>query len=312
VSGEVAPARVRLPLRWRDVVAGRYLLEEPLGAGGMGAVVAATHLLLGERVALKLVVVEGAHEARATARLLREARVTAMLRSEHVVRVLDVGVARPGVLFVAMEMLRGLDLRKRLAASGRMPVRVALEHALGACDALHEAHAKGIVHRDVKPSNLFLAKRPDGTEVIKLLDFGVSTMQSAAPRAGDLTGSRVVIGSPCYMAPEQLSASAHVDGRADVWSLAAVLFECLAGAPPYRARSLHEYAVLLGGAAPPPSLHLLRDDVPAALDDVLAEALAIDRDRRTSSVDAFARRLAAALATCPGAPTAARPTYSSR
>jgi serine/threonine protein kinase len=296
VTGQIAPPRVRLPLKWRDVVAGRYLLEEPLGAGGMGAIVAATHLLLGERVALKFVIGDASQESKATERLLREAQVTAKLRSEHVVRVIDVGVARPGVLFIAMEMLRGADLRRRLAVAGRLPLAQAIEYALGACDALSEAHGLGIVHRDVKPSNLFLAKMPDGREVIKLLDFGVSKMTSLAPsEQRDLTGSQLIIGTPCYMAPEQLFASGRLDGRADLWSLAAVVFECLAGAPPYRASTLHEYAVLLGGATRPPSLRALRSDVPRSLDEALGRALAVEHEERTATIDDFARELAALL-----------------
>jgi serine/threonine protein kinase len=295
VSGQIAPSRVRLPLKWRDVVARRYLLEEPLGAGGMGAIVAATHLLLGERVALKFVIGDAAEESKATERLLREAQVTAKLRSEHVVRVIDVGVARPGVLFIAMELLRGADLRRRLAVVGRLPIEEGVEYALEACDALSEAHALGIVHRDVKPSNLFLARTPDGREVIKLLDFGVSKRAAATSERGDLTDSQVIIGTPCYMAPEQLFASARVDGRADLWSLAAVLFECLGGAPPYRASALHEYAVLLGGATRPPSLRAVRNDVPKALDEALSRALAVEREERTASIDDFACELAALL-----------------
>jgi serine/threonine-protein kinase len=293
VSGEPASPRSRFPLQWRDVVAGRYLVEEPLGAGGMGAVVAATHLVLGERVALKLVRDGGDSEA--SERLLREARITAKLRSEHVVRVLDAGVARPGILFIAMEMLRGMDLRRRLAQERRLPVEVALEHTLGACEALSEAHAMGIVHRDVKPSNLYLATRPpDRREVIKLLDFGVSTIATAS-RPIDPTEDGVVAGSIGYMAPEQLFAPETVDSRADVWSLAAVLFECLAGNPAYGARSLGEYAIVLGAAKKPPPLRALRREVPKALDEALGRALAFERAERTKSIDDLARELAAVL-----------------
>ena len=291
VDGRHAP----LPFGPGDVVGGRYRLEEAIGAGGMSAVVSATHLLLDERVALKFVIGGGARVSGATERLLREARVTAKLSSEHVVRVLDVGFASTGDLFVAMELLRGEDLRRRLASAGRLPLATALEYALGACDALSEAHALGVVHRDVKPSNLYVTKRArDGRETIKVLDFGISKVSGPESHVRDLTGSQVV-GSPSYMAPEQLSASARVDGRADVWSLAAVLFECLAGSPPYRARTLSEYGVLLGSADGPPPVRALRGDVPRALDAALARALAIDPARRTPSIDDFARELAALL-----------------
>jgi serine/threonine-protein kinase len=295
VSTDVQPRRPRIPVQWREVVAGRYLVEEPLGAGGGGVVVAATHLFLGERVALKLVTA-GA-DSKATERLLLEARVTAKLRSDHVVRVLDAGIAKPGILFVAMELLPGVDLRKRLAVVGRLSVETAIGYALGVCDALRQAHALGVVHRDIKPSNLFLAARAGEEEVIKVLDFGASKRLPPPTPSGaseDVTASGTVIGSLCYMAPEQLAA-APVDARADVWSLAAVVFECLAGNPPYRGRALGEYAAALGAAKGPPPLRELRDDVPPALDEALRRALAIDPDDRTPSIDAFAGDLAAVV-----------------
>ena len=294
MSGEIGPRHARIPVRWRDVVAGRYLVEEPLGAGGGGVVVAATHLFLGERVALKLVT--GDANSKATERLLREARITAKLRSEHVVRVLDAGIAKPGVLFIAMELLPGVDLRKRLAVLGRLPVDTALAYVLGICDALREAHTIGVVHRDIKPSNLFLTSR-NGEEIIKLLDFGASKrLPRPSPSAGseDVTASGTVVGSLCYMAPEQLFAAA-VDARADVWSLAAVLFECLAGNPPYRGRALGDYAAALRAVKTPPPLGALRGDIPAALDEALRRALMLDPDARTPSIDAFARDLAPLL-----------------
>jgi serine/threonine-protein kinase len=281
-----------LPFGPGDVVAGRYRLEEAIGAGGMSVVLAATHSLLGERVALKFVGSSSMRTAEATERLMREARIAAKLSSEHAVRVLDAGIASSGQLFVAMELLRGEDLRQRLANAGPLPLTKTLEVALGASDALAEAHGLGVVHRDIKPSNLYLARRArDGREVIKVLDFGVSKLGGPAAQAVDWTGTKVV-GSPCYMAPEQLASSAHVDARADVWSLAAVLFECLAGHPPFRARTLGEYGIVLGSVQRPPSLRALRSDVPRALDQAFARALAMDPAKRTGSIEQLARELA--------------------
>jgi serine/threonine-protein kinase len=200
------------------------------------------------------------------------------------------------VLFVAMDLLPGVYLRTRLAVVGRLPVDVAHAHVLGVCDALREAHAMGVVLRDIKPSNLFLVTRAGEPEIIKLLDFGVAKrLLRASIGSEDFTASGAVVGSLCYMAPEQLSAAATLDARADVWSLAVVLFECLAGNPPYQGRTLGEYAAVLAGVRSPPPLRAFRLDVPAALDEALGRALAIDPDLRTPSIDALARELADVL-----------------
>jgi len=279
-----------------DVILDRYRIERPIGEGGMGVLFAARHLALHEDVALKFVSFATSKNEVATERLFREARVTAKLKSDHVVRVIDVGIAPPGVPFIAMELLEGEDLRARLQDGERLPVRKALEYVICACEPLAEAHALGVVHRDVKPSNIFLARRADGREVVKLLDFGVSKISRPleAPLS-ELTGTDMVIGSPRYMSPEQLGAAGDVDGRSDVWSLAAVLYECLAGHPPFRARTLTEYCMVLGNAKLPPALETLRDDVPPEVDAAVARALAFERNERTPDVSTFARELARAL-----------------
>jgi serine/threonine protein kinase len=158
-----------------DVLGGKYEVENVLGAGGMGVVVAARHVELGQRVALKFLNAQYAGNAEVVARFLREARAAAAVQSEHVARVLDVTRTAEGVPYIVMEHLAGTDLDQLLRARGPLPVDEAIDYLLQACEAIAEAHAAGIVHRDLKPGNLFLAHRADGSPLVKVLDFGMSS-----------------------------------------------------------------------------------------------------------------------------------------
>src|SRR5262249_43617117 len=156
------------------VLARKYRVERTLGSGGMGVVLAATHVQLGEPVAIKLLRSEVARRPGAIDRFLREARVAMRLRGEHVVRIHDVGTLDDGVPFIVIEHLDGEDLAARLRSTGRLPIAEAVDAVLQACEAIAEAHAMGVVHRDLKPANLFLTSRVDGSPCVKVLDFGVS------------------------------------------------------------------------------------------------------------------------------------------
>jgi serine/threonine-protein kinase len=225
------------------VLAGKYRLEHPLGTGGMGTVVAATHLGLGRKVALKFMRMGVLDDDEAMGRFMREARAAATLRSEHVAQVMDVEVDHEGggAPYIVMEYLEGRDLGSILKTSGVPAVTDAVGYVLQACEGLAEAHANGIVHRDVKPANLFLTRRPDSSPLIKVLDFGVSKLNEAAQ--GDsfrLTHPRHTVGSPQYMSPEQMVASMQVDPRADIWALGVILYELLSGKPPFCAPTFVE------------------------------------------------------------------------
>ena len=224
------------------VIAGKYRLEHPLGTGGMGTVIAATHLGLGRKVALKFMRPGVLDDAEATGRFLREARAAATLRSEHVAQVMDVEVDNEdGTPYIVMEHLEGSDLGSILKTKGVPPVGSAVDYVLQASEGLAEAHAKGIVHRDLKPANLFLTRRPDGTPLVKILDFGISKLNEAAQSGSfRLTRPRATVGSPQYMSPEQMIASPDVDPRADIWALGVILYELLAGAPPFAAPTFVE------------------------------------------------------------------------
>ncbi|HEY3500068.1 MAG TPA: serine/threonine-protein kinase, partial [Polyangiaceae bacterium] len=217
-------------LRPGQVLAGKYAVERVLGRGGMGVVVAAQHLQLFHHVAIKLMLPEVAANSEAVLRFVREARAVTRIKSEHVVRVSDVGTLDSGEPFMVMEYLEGADLGALLLQRGPLPIAEAAEYVLQACDAIAEAHALGIIHRDLKPPNLYLSRRADGSPVVKVLDFGISKAQTAAGDA--MTRTSALMGSPLYMSPEQMTSSRDVDPRSDIWSLGIILYKLVSGRLP--------------------------------------------------------------------------------
>ena len=264
-----------------DLLAGKYRVEKILGSGAMGVVVAARHEQLDTLVALKWMAPAAASERDLVQRFLREGRAAARLRGEHVARVMDVGTLETGAPYLVMEYLEGTDLAALLAERGPLPIRAAVEYVVQACDALAEAHGVGIIHRDVKPSNLFLARRLDGSECIKVLDFGISKVDklgrsSSAPYS---TQSKVMLGSPSYMAPEQMHSARHVDARADIWALGATLYELLTGHVPFEAESLIDLACRVAQDDPVPPC-ALRGTIPWELEQLVLRCLAKPREER--------------------------------
>jgi tRNA A-37 threonylcarbamoyl transferase component Bud32 len=244
VSGELQIGRI---------LAGKYRLDHLLGKGGMGTVVAATHLGLGRKVALKFMRPGLVDDGESLGRFTREARAAAALRGEHVVQVMDVEVdADNGAPYIVMEHLEGSDLASVVQVRGALPPVEAVNYLLQACEGLAEAHANGIIHRDLKPANLFLTRRPDGTPLVKVLDFGVSKLSEAAQSGSfHITEPRKALGSPQYMSPEQMIASADVDRRTDIWALGVILYELLAGKRPFVAGSFLELSLEVTNRAPP-------------------------------------------------------------
>lgn len=266
-------------MRPGDIIADKYRIDATLGGGGMGEVVAATHLALGRTIAIKFLRPEVGRDPVSVARFLREARASARMESEHVCRVLDYGSFQ-GFPFIAMELLEGHTLAAELKRSGPLPVEKAADYLVQTCDAIGEAHALGIIHRDLKPANLFLAVHHGGAARIKVLDFGVSKALLGAPIGEkSLTEAHMMLGTPLYVSPEQLRNSKKVDARADVWSLGVILYQLLAGHPPFEHRSVDQLFAQIATALPEP-LESLRDDIPPDLLRIVSRCLEKDADAR--------------------------------
>jgi serine/threonine-protein kinase len=276
------------PIRVGDLLAGKYAVERLLGEGGMAFVFVARHVELDERVAIKVLRAEVAQNPDSVKRFLREAKAAAKIRSEHVARVSDVGRLDTGLPYLVMEYLEGCDLEELSARRGRLEIEEAIVYVLEACEAIAEAHAIGLVHRDLKPANLFLTTRADGSECVKVLDFGISKFTEGG--ASIAITQQGMLGSPVYMSPEQIRSAKDVDTRADIWSLGVILYELLAQSPPFVAPNLTKL-VMKVVYEPAASLRGQRDDVSEELELAIAGCLEKDRDRRHADVAAFAESL---------------------
>ncbi len=270
-----------------DVLAGKYRIDKVLGVGGMGVVVAAHHIHLDDRVAIKFMLPHALTNGDAVSRFAREARAAVKIKSEHVARVSDVGTLENGAPYMVMEYLEGRDLSAWLEQSGALPIEQAVEFVLQAAEALAEAHTLGIVHRDLKPANLFVVRTPDGQLSVKVLDFGISKLTQIpgnTPRSDmDLTKTSAMMGSPLYMSPEQMQSAKEVDARADIWALGVILYELLCGTVPFLSESLPEVLIKIISAEPDPP-RSKRPEVPPELERVIFKCLAKDRNKRYSTV----------------------------
>jgi len=280
------------PVTEGEILAGKYRVERVLGVGGMGVVVAAHHLQLDKRVALKFLLPEAATNAEVVARFAREARAAVKIESEHVARVIDVGSLESGAPYMVMEYLVGSDLAQRLAEHGAIPIEDAIDYLLQACEAIAEAHAAGIVHRDLKPANLFLTRRADGSSLVKVLDFGISKATQPAGSQPDmsLTKTASVMGSPLYMAPEQMRSTRSVDARADIWALGVILYELLSGKVPFEATTMPELCAMVLTETPP-ALRDTRPGTPAGLSAIIERCLKKDPAERFGNVSELANAL---------------------
>ncbi len=278
-----------LDLALPAVIDDKYRVGELLGEGAMGRVYSAEHVLLGHRVAIKFLRASMDTDTVRT-RFVREAKATMALRSDHIVRVFDLGILASKTPYMVLEYLEGTDLRSLLDEKGALPVEEAVDYMLQACEALAEAHANGIIHRDLKPHNLFRTRLPNGSAHIKLLDFGVSKFEEHAPTDHELTTSQVLLGSPVFMSPEQIRSSSRVDARADVWSLGIVLYMLVGGGRPFDGDGLPALCASIM-VDPPRPLASRCAAVPKELEAVIFRCLEKSRDARIANVVELARAL---------------------
>jgi len=265
---------------------GSYVIERKLAEGGMGIVLSAMHRELRHRVAIKRLKPAILFDKALVERFRREAMLAASLRSEHVVRIFDIGTTPSDGPFIVMEYLEGEDLGARLAR-GPLPLEDVADYIIQACDAVAEAHGLGIVHRDLKPENFFLARHGTSGHIIKVLDFGISKAQDTGTALGTglprMTDAGDRFGTPLYMSPEQLTSARDVDTRADIWALGVVTFELLTGKLPFAGNSI---ATLTANilTAPPTKLRAHLPHAPLALEALLDACFAKDPTRRVQSV----------------------------
>jgi serine/threonine-protein kinase len=273
-----------------QLLAGKYVIEEVLGIGGMGVVVSAKHVALDQKVAIKYLLPAALLNPEVVERFAREARAAAKIRGEHVARVIDVGQFDDGAPYMVMEHLQGKDLAKVLELSGALPIEDTIRYLLETCEALAEAHAAKIVHRDLKPSNLFLSRQPDKSDIIKVLDFGISKTGDAP--SASLTKTSALMGTAFYMSPEQLTNPKGVDHRSDIWALGVILYELLSGRPPFMGESVPE---IIGGilSNQPDSIRTLRADIPLGLEAVIVKCMQTKPADRYQSVAALAAAMGA-------------------
>lgn len=267
-----------------EVLLGKYRVERVLGKGGMGIVVAARHVHLGELFAIKMLLPEAMDHHEAVERFLREARASAKLKGEHVARVHDVGSLENGIPYMVLEYLDGQDLKKVVRSRGGLPLDEAALYVYQACEAVSEAHSNGIVHRDLKPANLFLIQRPNGSPCVKVLDFGISKeIDPTNQLSSDLTRTGAFMGSPLYMSPEQMANIKAADVRTDIWALGVILYELAVGRVPFTAAAVTELVTKVLTTSPiAPSL--ARPGIPTAFDAIVLKCLEKQPEHRFQSV----------------------------
>jgi eukaryotic-like serine/threonine-protein kinase len=267
------------------ILLGKYRIDDLIGTGGMGNVVRASHLYLHQPFAIKILLPQMAESDSTKQRFLREAQATVRLKSEHSARVWDVGTMPDGAPFMVMEFLDGNDLNQILRHHGPQAPAIVVDLMLQACEGISEAHALGIVHRDIKPSNFFVTQRPDGSMLLKILDFGISKTPVGYE---DLTGTQTVLGTPSYMAPEQMKSGRSADPRSDIWSIGVVMYQLLTGRPPFSGESYAELVLKVGLEAPAP----IPIPLPTGLGDLIMRCLEKDPAQRFQNAGELARMLA--------------------
>jgi tRNA A-37 threonylcarbamoyl transferase component Bud32 len=299
-EGRRAPAASKFDPLVGATLADRYEIVRRIGEGGMGAVYEARHSIIGKRVAIKVLLEKFLENEELIARLLQEARLASSIGHQNIVDVTDFGTTRDGRAFVVMEFLEGEALSQLILRDAPLPVERSLGIVKQVASALGAAHAKGIVHRDVKPENVYLVRRGE-QDYVKVVDFGVSKAVRSREEAGSewqrLTRTGAVLGTPLFMSPEQAAGSEDIDERADVWATALILYECLTGELPFRGSNyLGVVAQIQNREVQPPSALRPELGIPPAVDRVLMRGLEKDRARRYQQMAQFERDIDRLLA----------------
>jgi tRNA A-37 threonylcarbamoyl transferase component Bud32 len=282
-------------------LAARYQIVRRIGEGGMGAVYEAKHVVIGKRVAVKVLLEKFLTKSDFVARLLQEARLASSIGHENIVDVTDFGTTDDGRSFVVMEFLDGEALSQLVMREAPLPIERSLRIARQVASALGAAHAKGIFHRDVKPENVYLVQRAD-TDFVKVVDFGISKAvkqggQEEGPETYRLTHTGLLLGTPLYMSPEQARGDEDVDHRVDIWALGVMMYECLTGEVPFRANNyLGIISQVLTHVAQPPSKLRPELGIPEAVEAVVMRAMEKDRTRRYAAMADLERDLERLLA----------------
>ncbi|HYQ46828.1 MAG TPA: serine/threonine-protein kinase, partial [Polyangiaceae bacterium] len=284
VGRELRPEQVRVG----DLLVGKYRVERVHRRGALGLTLEALHTQLGQRVAVRLLSADPKAYPEAAARFLRGARLAVQFQNEHTARIIDVGCLESGAPYIVAELLSGSDLQRVLKVRDSLPISEAVDFMLQACEGLAEAHAHHIVHRNLKPTNLFLTRR-EGVRKVAVLDFGVSEdpLSDIAINLGSTQGASKALS---YLAPEQIREPATVDARADIWALGAILHEMLTGCRLHEAQATPALLAMIAADAPVPLSHL-RPDAPLELEAVILRAVAKDREARYSNIGEFAEAL---------------------
>jgi serine/threonine-protein kinase len=287
-------------IRPGDIV-GHYEVLEELGRGAVGVVYSARHRTLGRKDAIKVLRRERVQDAEQASRFFTEAVALSRSGHDHIVSVLDYGVAEGGDSYYVMELLDGETLGARVRREGALPIAEVVHIGRQLTVALAVAHGAGVIHRDLKPENVFLCRRGPDRSYVKVLDFGMAKLLQAPVTPHALTRSGTVLGTPLYMSPEQCQGKRdRIDHRSDIYALGIILFELLAGTPPFLAANMTDLMVLhLTGALPP--LRERRPEVPAELEALIGRLCAKEQARRPASMD----EVGAALGMCLPGPSVA-------
>ncbi len=281
--------------KWQSLdgvlVDGKYRLHKPVGKGGAGQVYVATHELTHRSVAVKVLSIQLSKREDAVKRFLFEARVAASIQHPNLVDILDMGFEEGVGAYLVMEHLEGEALSRRIRKSGPIPSSVALGYLLPVMEVLSEVHRRGIVHRDLKPSNLYLTKDHQGRDLPKLLDFGIAKQTSDTDAAvPGLTRPGIVLGTPSYMSPEQFEGSDELGVATDVWAMGVMLYECIAGRVPFKAKDMSGvYSLAVAGKYTP--LSEVVAGVDPVIEAVIQKALSPRISERFASMDEMAEAL---------------------